>query len=32
MSNTKKVTISPTPEQQEMARSLSKDVFGKEKS
>lgn len=27
---TKKVTISLTPEQQEKARSLSKDVFGKE--
>lgn len=30
MSNTKKVTISLTPEQQEKARSLSKDLFGKE--
>ena len=30
MSNTKKVTISLTPEQQEKARSLSKDSFGKE--
>lgn len=30
MSNTKKVTISLTPEQQETARSLSKDLFGKE--
>ena len=29
MSNTKKVTISLTPEQQEKARSLSKDLFGK---
>ena len=27
---TKKVTISLTPEQQEKARSLSKDLFGKE--
>ena len=31
MSNTKKVTISLAPEQQEKARSLSKDLFGKEK-
>ena len=31
MSNTKKVTISLTPEQQDKARSLSKDLFGKEK-
>ena len=30
MSNTKKVTISLTPEQQKKARSLSKDLFGKE--
>ena len=30
MSKTKKVTISLTPEQQEKARSLSKDLFGKE--
>lgn len=30
MSNTKKVTISLTTEQQEKARSLSKDLFGKE--
>ena len=30
MSNTKKVTISLTSEQQEKARSLSKDLFGKE--
>ena len=30
MSNTKKVTISLTPRQQEKARSLSKDLFGKE--
>ena len=30
MSNTKKVTIILTPEQQEKARSLSKDLFGKE--
>ena len=30
MSNTKKVTISLTPEQQEKARALSKDLFGKE--
>ena len=30
MSNTKKVTISLTPEQQEKARSLSKDLLGKE--
>ena len=30
MSNTKKVTISLTPVQQEKARSLSKDLFGKE--
>lgn len=30
MSNTKKVTISLTPEQQEKARFLSKDLFGKE--
>ena len=30
MSNTKKVTISLTPEQQEKARSLSKDLFCKE--
>jgi len=30
MSNTKKVTISLTPEQQEKARSLSKELFGKE--
>ena len=30
MSNTKKVTISLTPEQQEKARSLSKYLFGKE--
>ena len=30
MSNTKKVTISLAPEQQEKARSLSKDLFGKE--
>jgi hypothetical protein len=30
MINTKKVTISLTPEQQEKARSLSKDLFGKE--
>lgn len=30
MSNTKKVTISLTPEQQDKARSLSKDLFGKE--
>jgi len=30
MSNTKKVTISLTPEQQEKARSLSKNLFGKE--
>lgn len=30
MRNTKKVTISLTPEQQEKARSLSKDLFGKE--
>ena len=30
MSNTKKVTISLTPEQQEKARYLSKDLFGKE--
>jgi hypothetical protein len=30
MTNTKKVTISLTPEQQEKARSLSKDLFGKE--
>ena len=30
MSNTKKVTISLTPEQQAKARSLSKDLFGKE--
>lgn len=30
MSNTKKVTISLTPEQQEKARSLSKSLFGKE--
>ena len=30
MSNTKKVTISLTPEQQEKARSFSKDLFGKE--
>lgn len=30
MSNTKKVTISLTPEQQEKARTLSKDLFGKE--
>jgi len=28
MSNTKKVTISLTPEQQDKARSLSKDLFG----
>ena len=30
MNNTKKVTISLTPEQQEKARFLSKDLFGKE--
>ena len=30
MSNTKKVTISITSQQQEKARSLSKDLFGKE--
>ena len=30
MSNTKKVTISLTSEQQGKARSLSKDLFGKE--
>ena len=30
MSNTKKVTISLTPRQQEKARSLSNDLFGKE--
>jgi len=30
MSNTKKVTISLTPEQQEKARFLSKELFGKE--
>ena len=30
MSNTKKVTISLTPEQQEKARYLSKVLFGKE--
>lgn len=30
MSKTKKVTISLTPEQQEKARFLSKDLFGKE--
>ena len=30
MSNTKKVTISLTPEQQDKARSLSKNLFGKE--
>lgn len=30
MSNTKKVTISLTPEQQEKARSLSSNLFGKE--
>lgn len=30
MSKTKKVTISLTPEQQDKARSLSKDLFGKE--
>jgi len=30
MANTKKVTISLTPEQQDKARSLSKMVFGKE--
>ena len=30
MSKTKKVTISLTPEQQEKARSLSKDLFDKE--
>ena len=30
MSNTKKVTISLTPEQQDKARYLSKDLFGKE--
>ena len=30
MSNTKKVTISLTPEQQEEARFLSKELFGKE--
>lgn len=30
MSNTKKVTISLTPEQQEKARYLSRDLFGKE--
>lgn len=28
--STKKVTISLTPKQQEKARSLSKDLFGKE--
>jgi hypothetical protein len=30
MSNTKKVTITLTPEQQEKARSFSKELFGKE--
>ncbi len=30
MSNTKKVTISLTPEQQHKARSLSMNLFGKE--
>ncbi|MBP8994849.1 MAG: hypothetical protein KBG30_13715 [Bacteroidales bacterium] len=30
MSNTKKVTVSLTPEQQDKARSLSKELFGKE--
>ena len=30
MSKTKKVTISLTPEQQEKARFLSKELFGKE--
>ena len=30
MSNTKKATISLTPEQQEKARFLSKELFGKE--
>ena len=30
MNNTKKVTISLTPEQQEKARFLSKELFGKE--
>lgn len=30
MNKTKKVTISLTPVQQEKARSLSKDLFGKE--
>ena len=30
MSNTKKVTISITSQQQEKARYLSKDLFGKE--
>jgi hypothetical protein len=30
MANTKKVTISLTPDQQEKARSLSKVIFGKE--
>ena len=30
MSKTKKVTISLTPEQQDKARSLSKDLLGKE--
>ena len=29
MAKTKKVTISLTPEQQDKARSLSKDLFGK---
>ena len=30
MSKTKKVTISLTPKQQDKARSLSKELFGKE--
>ena len=30
MANTKKVTISLTPEQQDKARFLSKELFGKE--
>jgi hypothetical protein len=30
MSSTKKVTISLTPEQQDKARQMSKDLFGKE--
>jgi hypothetical protein len=30
MASTKKVTITLSPEQQEKARSLSKDLFGKE--